>query len=543
MSDYERELQNFVRGVKFDDTPDYGHRDKLEQNLLVALARSRRQQDAPLNTWRIIMRSRTTKLCAAAAVLIAAFVMSWHWSQPPILENISSLSFLSRACAAEGALYVNDGIVHIANEITIYPISKDGEAGRLLDELTKQLESRSASGEEINATNIRFLNAWLVSWLPVCSLDADGSVRSNEVRLSAEAQQPYTILDQAWLEARTGRFARVMTAGDKVLFGNSYDGEFVHSSEASADGKVKLQSKAASTDFAPPLNPAEFLGITAGIRLAMSEDQLRQPIQEISGETLEDGSAVRVYRAGFPSFSGDMKTYYLFKVLKDEGTVAQMEYVVDGQTKVVTRRALADTVETSPYSWNLAEIGEQDIAREGETAVSVQTDVGVDNISVRDMVERADFETYICAVDPTWTRGRLIADGPDVTSPPARMFVIIYRGINGRDVVIVQSPTFQKYFGSVLDYVDKEGKDITWDMVYTSDNGCRAWATKDAGEAWWTEFTLRESGFTPAEDRSGYFIATPDGTFLCVAVNGQLADEEVRSLVDSLVPARKYVVR
>lgn len=76
MSDNEKEFENFVRGIKFDDTPDSSHRDKLEQDILVALAKRTLQQQRSLTeTWRIIMKSRITKLAtAAAAVLIVGLV-------------------------------------------------------------------------------------------------------------------------------------------------------------------------------------------------------------------------------------------------------------------------------------------------------------------------------------------------------------------------------------------------------------------------------------------------------------------------------------
>jgi len=72
MIDMEKEFENFVRDIRFDDTSDYNHRDKLEQNLLAALnARSRRKTKI-LKIWRIIMKSQITKLAAAAVIIMAA---------------------------------------------------------------------------------------------------------------------------------------------------------------------------------------------------------------------------------------------------------------------------------------------------------------------------------------------------------------------------------------------------------------------------------------------------------------------------------------
>ncbi|MBN1392786.1 MAG: hypothetical protein JW947_08300 [Sedimentisphaerales bacterium] len=68
MNDNEKQFENFVRGIKFDDNPDYKHRDRLEQELLSSVWKRPRQ----INIWRTIMKSRISKLAVAAAVLIVA---------------------------------------------------------------------------------------------------------------------------------------------------------------------------------------------------------------------------------------------------------------------------------------------------------------------------------------------------------------------------------------------------------------------------------------------------------------------------------------
>ncbi|MHC4113592.1 MAG: hypothetical protein ACYSUY_21165, partial [Planctomycetota bacterium] len=84
MNENEKEFEKFVRQIKFDDTPDYNHRDKLEQNILAALAKQTRQQDQFLaETWRIIMKSRITKL-AVAAVIIIVLMLGINYLDTPI---------------------------------------------------------------------------------------------------------------------------------------------------------------------------------------------------------------------------------------------------------------------------------------------------------------------------------------------------------------------------------------------------------------------------------------------------------------------------
>jgi len=67
MDDNGKQFEYFVRGINFDDNPDYNHRDKLEKDILAVLAKQTQQQE----TWRIIMKSPITKLAAAAVIIIA----------------------------------------------------------------------------------------------------------------------------------------------------------------------------------------------------------------------------------------------------------------------------------------------------------------------------------------------------------------------------------------------------------------------------------------------------------------------------------------
>ena len=75
MNDEERQFEDFVSNIKFDDTPDPKHRNKLEQNLIDAIAKQPQQ----IKIWRIIMKSQITKLAAAAviAVIVLGGVTFW----------------------------------------------------------------------------------------------------------------------------------------------------------------------------------------------------------------------------------------------------------------------------------------------------------------------------------------------------------------------------------------------------------------------------------------------------------------------------------
>jgi outer membrane lipoprotein-sorting protein len=75
MDNIEKQFDDFVNDIRFDDVPSDDHRDKLERNLIVALDRQSRQERKTLKIWRIIMKSQITKL-ATAAVIIVAVVLS-----------------------------------------------------------------------------------------------------------------------------------------------------------------------------------------------------------------------------------------------------------------------------------------------------------------------------------------------------------------------------------------------------------------------------------------------------------------------------------
>ncbi len=84
MSDKERQFEKFIRGIKFDDKADYSHRDRLEQDLLAVMAKQTRHKEQPLKIWRIIVKSKITKLSTAAGLFIAILLSFF------VFEKLSS---------------------------------------------------------------------------------------------------------------------------------------------------------------------------------------------------------------------------------------------------------------------------------------------------------------------------------------------------------------------------------------------------------------------------------------------------------------------
>ena len=59
MNDSEKQFEKFIRGIKFDDTPDPNHRDKLEQDLLAVLAKQEGLEPSPLMYEKLKTRMKT----------------------------------------------------------------------------------------------------------------------------------------------------------------------------------------------------------------------------------------------------------------------------------------------------------------------------------------------------------------------------------------------------------------------------------------------------------------------------------------------------
>lgn len=536
----EQKLRDFIQQVPFDDTPDMRHRDELEQRLRSGLIRAPRRQSAYAEIGRTIMARPITRIAAAAAVLVAVSTLALLPSRHSEGKTLTSFALLSRVAAAEQTLFAGDEIVHIVNEITAWPTAKDADAEALLDQLASGVEGQSLSHAQLRALDRQLLKSWIVGSLPVCSLLPDGSIGASKIELTADRDDSYTLLDDAWYDPATGRFARTMRAGEKVVFANAFDGDFVHTSLMDADGTLRLTSKRVTDDFQAPANPAEFLGISAGVRLTISEESLYQPIQDIRPATLDDGSPVTAYQVGFADFSGDVSTYYLLRVLESDQTVAEIEYVLAGQPKLVIRRTLNESVPASEVSWNLAELNQGDTLAGPDAEVSVESDVAILDVSVRHMIEAASFETYIFAPDPAWTQKRLIVDMLDEASPPHRAFPIIYYAEDGRHIVFSQASSQNTYFGSIKKFIETQTDKKEWPALYISPGGVKIHPSD--GASWWTEIGIKQAGLAPADDRCGYIFETPSGTFIPIAINGPLTEAELHGLADSLIPARDSVI-
>ncbi len=118
MNNNEKQFEQFVRDIKFDDKPDYGHRDRLEQRLLSILSRQPRHKQQPLKIWRIIMKSRIIKLAAAAVIIIAVIVGINH------LGGTISGSSVAWGRIAENVRQIDTFMFSLSIKVTDSPTEK-----------------------------------------------------------------------------------------------------------------------------------------------------------------------------------------------------------------------------------------------------------------------------------------------------------------------------------------------------------------------------------------------------------------------------------
>jgi hypothetical protein len=448
--------------------------------------------------WRRIMASPIVKLGMAAAVAIAVAFFGVSSLRPSSDGDnpLPGFSLLSRARAAERALFVGTEIVHIQNEIIV-------QAG--------------------DALGMGFV------WLPMCSMKPDGSLRFNQLKFNT-APESYVVTDHSWYDPATGHFSRILKTGDSVVFANSYDGQFIYDANVAAAGTVQVHRQAVAQDFKAPQSPAEYLGLAAGLPTSLSQSDTM--VQGVEERTLPDGKLGHVFTVGLPDPNGQLQGYWLFTVRDEDSTITQKECVLLGRSQLLIRRVLTESVEAPAISWNLGDI--EGTAANANQQVSITPDMVIQGVSVQHMVERAKFETYVFSVQPSWTGAIEITDCIDPASPGGRMFIMTARADDGRHLVLVQAPTYNAMLGNVV----KAGQ-----VAYTSPNGFKVWG--GGPQKWYSQILLQSARASikdpPSEDRIGYILQSPAGTFPALAVNGPLTDEELHKLVDSLLPAKEYL--
>jgi hypothetical protein len=443
--------------------------------------------------------SRMVRYAAAAAVLIAVLFGARAVFQHGQGAG-SPFALLARAYAAEADLFIGQQIVHLRNQIVVTPVAD-------------AMWARSR-------------------WLPLASLEATGKVRIHQLALPAEVNKGYTVEDECWYDPPTGRFVRLLTCEGRPIFANSYDGSSVYTLQTQ-DGGPRIVSRPVTEDFRRPENPAQILGIGAGLQNNI--DAKNEAVVHDAGKTvLEDGTEGQIVKLGLSPVAGGPPeaACWLVTIRSDNNIVEKMEFMAGQQPLLAISRVKTEGGQLPSANWNLSGLAAQAASAPPATGPAVRADMVVPGITVQQMVKRAGFETYMFATDPPWAgHAPVIDDVLDPTSPPQRMFGITCRAEDGRHIVLVQAPIYNKTLGLVA---------RTGSLVYTSPSGVKVWGGPQG--PWLAQILLQSARHNikdkPGKDLTGYILETPAGTFPALAINGKITDEELHALIDSLVPAR-----
>ncbi len=452
-------------------------------------------------SWRSAMA-----LALAAVVLLAVSVFRSSPERSPASGRAWDL--LAEASAAEAALFADGQLASLVNEIVVEPV-KDPELIAM-------------------------------RWLPLMAIGADGKPQFQQLKLGGEPGKGYTVQDQTWYEPSTRRFARVLSLDGRPLFANAYDGKAVYLLEFDDQGQPRLKRSLVTGEFQPPMNPAAVLGIAAGLTSNLDRRSAKDFAKDAGATTLDDGARAHVVKLSFSRLNADeqadeakqLDAYFRVTIRDDDKTIESFEYITREQLLFTVRRGKPAEDREPPFGWDLAGLERSLASAKERSPVQVRADLVVPNVSVDDLVKRADYPVYLFAKDPAWATDRRIMDILDLLSPPHRMFAVTYRATDKRHVVLVQAHTFNEKFGPVA----RAGK-----LIYTSPTGIKVYSGER--DRWLAEILLSSSRAVlvdpPADDRTGYLLQTPDGTFPALAVNGALSDDELHALIDSLQPAMR----
>jgi hypothetical protein len=153
------------------------------------------------------------------------------------------------------------------------------------------------------------------------------------------------------------------------------------------------------------------------------------------------------------------------------------------------------------------------------------------NIPVQRMAEKAKFETYTFSPNPPWTAQAQITE---LNFFGQQTFTSIYRADDGRHVVLAQDSSYKK---KLEPKIKEQGQ-----IVYTSPGNFKLW--RGGREKWFSKILLESADHVlddaPSDNRTGCAIESPANSFLLLAINGPVTEQQLHQLVNSLIPAAKY---
>src|SRR4030065_196841 len=140
MNDNKENIEQVLEHVTFDEEPDRGHQDLLEQKLLLNFNGLRSRHNYK---WRIIMNKKMAKLAAAAVIVIGVFVGFEIYSGT---SSVSWAQVREQVAAVKAVIYkakVNATENGQPFQLQIEAILADEHGTRMDTYMDKQLLQRS----------------------------------------------------------------------------------------------------------------------------------------------------------------------------------------------------------------------------------------------------------------------------------------------------------------------------------------------------------------------------------------------------------------
>jgi hypothetical protein len=165
MNDNEKYIEEFVNDIPFE-APDDEHRDKLKKQLLNVFPKHRLQPTVrTVKVWRNIMKSSTTRIAAAAVIIIAVFFglsifngsSGVAWAE--VLNNVQKVqTFINRMKMTVQGPEGSQDVEMIFYRSTVYGIRRDAFYN---DELISQLyiPAEGNKGVELVPSEKKYVDA------------------------------------------------------------------------------------------------------------------------------------------------------------------------------------------------------------------------------------------------------------------------------------------------------------------------------------------------------------------------------------------------
>ena len=483
-----------------------------------------RQTDS-VSKWRRIMRSPVTRAAAMIAIIVGAI---WahnhgveHSGQTPTV-----LSLLNAATAAENAWFTGDQTVHIVNKIVIFPQHDTNDLPILMENLESNFDQA-----RFDAFTRRLFTPRGMEFF---SLDPNGYRHNHHLDLVDPQAGEATIEDHIWCDPSTGRYARLLTRTDRVLFAHSFDGRRVYLARRDDKGKLIIQSDPVTASFSAPKNLAGFLGSTsAEVRKLLEVKDIL--IRTEPTESTIRGKAVRVYKLSYAFFPDKDIPYVQISVDKNDQSIVKIEFVTNQKTALSIDHLSRTQGVLPTVGWDLSALPGPHEMPAGD--VTVRHETGRAGLTVQEMAQRATFPVFIFGKDPCGTLRRTIYEGIDPVSSADRLFAIVYETQHEVAVGLVLCRTIDRFVKAQTKNVDLQAVQA----VITTSNGFKVHDLDANGNAFILNLLFARLNKKAAENRNCYLLESPEGQFMFLGVDGWLPSNELEQLTDSLVLAQDYV--